>query len=676
MQNVFELWGDKLKRLLFFVFYDKDGIVDTYIDYLLNDFSKSVDKIVIIINGECNAEGRKLLEKYSSDIFFRENKGYDAGAYKAAIFEYFGLERMKLYDEVIFMNDTFFGPFYPSQIIFNEMEKRDIDFWGITRQEEADFGYGMIPQNIQSYFIAFRKRLVESHDFKEFWESMEIPKDFLDACKKYENRLTVFFEEKGYRHSVLVEDEILNSAEKNNYNHYWFLPYTLIKYHKMPFLKVKPFMSLDIDNTMQEEVGNAFEYVQSEFGYKKSWIMEHILRKHSIDRLIFSANLFKIISTEKIIPVNLRPASVIVFIENAKTLYYWERIISSLVNKADLKIITNNWEIYEQIMGKKDFASVCSLEKTASKYNAWSHDIDKIPDEKIVAYLHDDMIEESSENSAAYISYIMLYAETMFSNPYYITRILNEFETDEQLGLLMSFPAKHAQYWAKESIGDIQAKPEELMKALGMETIDPDQFKKIKVENGIWIRCSVLKSLYGKFKENGLLSESLFIWLAQFCQSEGYFSEYFTTQRWTEIGLKNSLFSDIFLKEQIVFGDNSKINNYQDYRNRIQMWGLYHKTWELCHKLQQYEKIFVYGAGINAKRIYKILKEEGIKISAFIVSAKGTNPEKIDNIPVCVLGEVSLNDESAVVLGLNKNNTRQVLPLLLGRISESNIFYP
>lgn len=661
--------GDNLKRLLFFVFYDKDGIVDTYIDYLLNDFSKSVEKIVIIINGECNAEGRKLFEKYSSDIFSRENKGYDAGAYKAAIFEYFGLERMKMYDEVIFMNDTFFGPFYSSQKIFNEMQQRNVDFWGITLQEDANLGYGMIPRNIQSYFIAFRKKVVESHDFKEFWESLGFPKDFLDCCKKFENRLTVFFEERGYKYSVLVDDGILNSKEKNNYNHYWFLPYTLIKYHKMPFLKTKPFMSLDIDNTMQEELGNAFEYVQNEFGYKKSWIMEHLLRKHSIDRLIFSVNLFKIISTEKNIPVNMKSASVILFIENVKTLYYWDKIISSLVNKVDLKIITNSEEVYAQFMDKKNFSAVCSLEKTANKYNAWSYEINKIPDEKIVAYLHDDMIDEESEKSAAYISYIMLYAETMFLNSYYITRILNEFESNDQLGLLMSFPAKHAQYWAKENTGDNQIKPEELQKILGMETIDPDQFKKIKVENGVWIRCSVLKNLYKRFKEKGLLSESLFIWLAQFCQVEGYFSEYFTTHRWAEVGLKNSLFTDNFMKEQIIFGNGLKINNYQDYRNRIRVWGL-------CHKLEQYERIFIYGAGINAKCIYKILKQEHIKISAFIVSVKGANPEKIDDVPVCVLSEVSLNDETAVVLGLNTDNTRQVLPLLLGKISESNIFYP
>lgn len=656
-----------MKRLLFFVFYDKDGIVDTYIDYLLNDFSKSIEKIVIIINGKCNIEGRKLFEKYSSDIFLRENQGYDAGAYKAAVFEYFGLEKIKLYDEVIFMNDTFFGPFYPSQIIFQEMEQRNIDFWGITLQETVDLGYGRLPRYIQSYFIAFRRKVVESHDFKEFWESMGTPKDYLEVCKKFENRLMSFFVEKGYKYSVLVDDKILSSidGEKSNYNHYWFLPYTLIKYHKMPFLKIKPFISLDIDNTMQEELVKALEYIQDEFGYSKSWVFEHVLRKHSIDRLVFSANLFKIISTEKNVSVNMKSASIIIFIENMKTLYYWNSTISLLAREADLKIITNSEEIYRQITDEKELSGVCSLEKTANKYNAWSYQIDKIPDEKIMAYLHDDMINE--EKSAAYISYITLYLETMFFNQYYITRILNEFETNDQLGLLMSFPAKHAQYWTERHLDKIETKPEKLRRILNIEMLDQDQFKKIKVENGIWIRCSVVKKLCKKFKSEGLSLESLFIWFAQFCQTEGYFSEYITTCRWAEVGLKNSMFADSFSKEHILFTDDMKISNYQDYRKQLEVWGLF-------HKLEQYEKVYIYGAGVNAKKTYEIFKSGSIKISAFIVSAYGNNPDKIEGIPVCILDEIALDDTSAVVLCLNTNNTKQVLPLLLGRINEENIF--
>ena len=418
---------------------------------------------------------------------------------------------------------------------------------------------------------------------------------------------------------------------------------------------------------MQEELAKALEYIQDEFGYSRSWVFEHVLRKHSIDRLVFSVNLFKIISTEKSVSVNMKSASIIIFIENKKTLYYWKSTVSLLAKEADLKIITNNEEIYRQIADEKEFSGVCSLEKAATKYNAWSYQIDKIPDEKIMAYLHDDMINEDSEKSAAYISYIMLYLETMFFNQYYITRILNEFETNEQLGLLMSFPAKHAQYWTERHLDNIETKPEKLRNILNIEVLDQDQFKKIKVENGIWIRCSVVKKLCKKFKNEGLSLESLFIWFAQFCQTEGYFSEYITTCRWAEVALKNSMFADGFSKEHILFADDMKISNYQDYRKQMINWGLF-------HKLKQYKRVYIYGAGVNAKKAYEIFKSGFIKISGFIVSAYGNNPDKIEEIPVCILDEVALDGTCAVVLCLNTNNTKQVLPLLLGKINEENIF--
>ena len=77
---------------------------------------------------------------------------------------------------------------------------------------------------------------------------------------------------------------------------------------------------------------------------------------------------------------------------------------------------------------------------------------------------------------------------------------------------------------------------------------------------------------------------------------------------------------------------------------------------------------------MNAKKAYEIFKSGFIKISGFIVSAYGNNPDKIEEIPVCILDEVALDGTCAVVLCLNTNNTKQVLPLLLGKINEENIF--
>ena len=67
------------KRLGAFLFYDKDGIVGDYIDYLLEKMNEHLDKLIVICNGEVNEEGKDRLKVFATEMIFRENEGFDAG---------------------------------------------------------------------------------------------------------------------------------------------------------------------------------------------------------------------------------------------------------------------------------------------------------------------------------------------------------------------------------------------------------------------------------------------------------------------------------------------------------------------------------------------------------------------------------------------------------------------
>lgn len=107
-----------MKRLGIFVFYDKDGIVDNYIDYLLEDLSKSLSDLIIVVNGILNDNGKKIFLRYTDRIVIRKNIGFDAGAYVDILLNYIGQENLKKWDELILCNDTFYGPFIPFSDIF------------------------------------------------------------------------------------------------------------------------------------------------------------------------------------------------------------------------------------------------------------------------------------------------------------------------------------------------------------------------------------------------------------------------------------------------------------------------------------------------------------------------------------------------------------------------------
>lgn len=82
-----------MKRLCIFCFYDSKGIVDKSVEYLLGELLLNSDRLVIVVNGNIEDNSKKILEAYSKDVVVRENAGYDAGAYKFAIFKYLKLKK-------------------------------------------------------------------------------------------------------------------------------------------------------------------------------------------------------------------------------------------------------------------------------------------------------------------------------------------------------------------------------------------------------------------------------------------------------------------------------------------------------------------------------------------------------------------------------------------------------
>lgn len=97
----------KTKRIGIYLIYDKEGIVDDYIIYLLQRIKSDLSRIIIVCNGHVNREAIEKLSKISSDIYIRENKGFDAGGFKDALTKYLKWEEIFEYEEMLLFNDSF-----------------------------------------------------------------------------------------------------------------------------------------------------------------------------------------------------------------------------------------------------------------------------------------------------------------------------------------------------------------------------------------------------------------------------------------------------------------------------------------------------------------------------------------------------------------------------------------
>lgn len=222
-----------MRRAVVFAHYDKDNLIDDYVVYYVSALKKAGCDVVFV---SCKELAQTELEKLNGLVIhtITENHDeYDFGSYKRG---FLYLEpKLSEYDELIFANDSCYGPLYPISEVFAEMEKKNCDFWGITKN---NFGY--IKQfkhyfvrrtHIQSYFIAFKNNIFTQEFFANFINSIKHEQEKRDIIINYEIGLSELLIKQGYRFAVLVDAyNRINNASVLKWRQ-------LILRYKMPFFK-------------------------------------------------------------------------------------------------------------------------------------------------------------------------------------------------------------------------------------------------------------------------------------------------------------------------------------------------------------------------------------------------------------------------------------------------------
>lgn len=270
------------KRLCIYVIYDGENIIDDYIGYMLQELSQVCTSLVVVCNTEHIQQGLSNLQKNVEQVFLRKNMGFDAGAYKDALFQYVGWDKVREYDELILANDSFYGPLYPLNRFFSVVSTIKTDYWGMTRSQECmktkDREY---QGHIQSYFLAFRKNVINSSVFKAFWEQLEYPKTMDEAITYYELGINRCLEEKGFQ-SFAVSDLYQNILTfRKNENPYLKYPLELIRDCKIPVLKYK---ALSFGNEGYANAIKAYQFIRDNDLYDVAYIRKHILRKSKYEK--------------------------------------------------------------------------------------------------------------------------------------------------------------------------------------------------------------------------------------------------------------------------------------------------------------------------------------------------------------------------------------------------------
>ena len=77
------------------------------------------------------------------------------------------------------------------------------------------------------------------------------------------------------------------------------------------------------------------------------------------------------------------------------------------------------------------------------------------------------------------------------------------------------------------------------------------------------------------------------------------------------------------------------------------------------------KKVYIYGAGVEAKNIALQLQDGDILIKGFVVTDKQMNPSLLLGKSVNGIDDIDINDSTLFVLGLNDHNKKQVFDILV-----------
>lgn len=255
-----------MKRLCIFCFYDRQGIVDKSVEFLLNDLKPNVDRLIIVVNGKIEKNSEQKLHKYTREVVKRDNRGFDAGAYKHVIFNYLNPENIKEYDEFVLCNDTFFGPFVTFGRIFEKMSETECDFWGINCFDCSFMGY------IQSCFIVYRRSIIEDKDFYKYWE-----KNIDENIDELEEVYTKFEVGLFWYLSVHKNKSFSSYASPNNCDLYFSVGYC-IRHYDIPLIKKKALKNIN----NKDNIMDALQYLSVEGVYPIEIIINYADRVYGI----------------------------------------------------------------------------------------------------------------------------------------------------------------------------------------------------------------------------------------------------------------------------------------------------------------------------------------------------------------------------------------------------------
>lgn len=550
------------KKLAIYVHSDSKGKVRDYVIYCLQELQRVVSDILFVMNGMLSAESMKKLEALGIDVLVRNNTNYDFGGWKAGI-EYYGYDKIAEYDELLLTNGSYYGPIYPFSEMWEEMDKRECDFWGINRHPDKELY--TIPGNkdtryiehIQSYWLVFRKKLLESEIFKNYWMNLRQLKNYQELLGYGEMKLTQYFEKEGFVSAVYMDFEKYKKLIDRNPT---FLSDIQVIEDRCPIIKRKYFSGFkDFILNYCSDYGprRLLRFLEEHKLYRTDMIWDDLLANQNMSELNDSLHLNYILSSDLSYgDTNKIKAAVIMYIYPADLVSYCYNYAVNVPEYIDIIVVNTDKKVagicknyfsnlpnrveyrQQQNRGRDNTALLITCRDIIEKYDyiCFVH-------AKKSPYFNSVMISDDFRNHN-FIS--LLYSHS------YIENILHTFQNNMRLGLLVPFTisTNTIDLIGREWTRNYKVSEEFIHNILKLD-IKLDPHVMAPLGGMYWFRGKALKSLFDypwKFEDfpeeplsakDGMLTHIIERITPLLVQYDGYYTAWVAPDSYAEVYLGN-----------------------------------------------------------------------------------------------------------------------------------------
>ena len=433
---------EEINRCGIFLFFDRDGYADEYVIRMLEDLKKSINRLLIVVNGYLDNESYARLQKCSDEIISRANIGFDVGGYREGLF-YLGWKELAKYDEVVLFNYTFFGPIFPFEEMFDTMNLRDVSFWGITKHmfvESDPFGVfesGHLPEHIQSHFLVLRYYLFMSYSYKDFIYNMKNPNSYLSSIVGYEAIFTKYFQDLGYKWDVYVD---VSKYEGYSYNPHMFYITELLEETRCPIIKRRSFFT-DYQDFLQNTCGEAsvkmYEWMKKNRPEQLELIWDNLLRLEKMEEIHMALGLNYIHESFETDYHGDKKIAIAIIIEDTDKLYFYKDYFNGLPQDIDILLYGKEQDMDKVSMfldAHKSILRFIEEDYINSMKNLHEKNSEYRWDFVGVAHIQNLRQEVPYSN---YASSEFSDWSNLFLNNNVIGNIINTFEDNNRLGMLI-----------------------------------------------------------------------------------------------------------------------------------------------------------------------------------------------------------------------------------------------